>query len=196
MRKTIYFVRHCQPNYHNPNDKERELSQKGEADCQLIEAFFADKAIDAIYSSPYKRAYDTIKSTALKKNLTINLVDDFRERKIDDTWIDDFDEFSRRQWQDFSYRLANGESLAQVQTRNIHALWQLLTNQYRSMMVGTHGTALSTIIHYYQPTFGYVQFCQIKSLFPFIVKLSFDHLLCQSIVFYDVFDKNNEYQIK
>lgn len=39
MQKTLYFVRHCEPNYDNHNDKERELTAKGQADTRLINDF-------------------------------------------------------------------------------------------------------------------------------------------------------------
>ena len=35
---------------------------------------------------------------------------------------EDFDGFCRRQWADFSYCLSEGESLGQVQRRNVDAL--------------------------------------------------------------------------
>lgn len=186
MNKSIYFVRHAEPNYNNHDDQERELTAKGEKDCELVVEFFANRVVDGIYSSPFKRAYDTVKDIAIQKNLPIIKIDEFRERKIADGWIEEFNEFSQKQWQDFDYHLINGESLAQVQCRNINALSELLKNPQKSIVVGSHGTALATVINYYQSNFGYNDYFAIKSLFPFIVQFDFDGLECCTITFYDI----------
>ena len=45
---------------------------------------------------------------------------------------EDFDGFCRRQWADFSYCLPEGESLGQVQRRNVDALETALRAGIRS----------------------------------------------------------------
>ena len=72
-----------------------------------------------MFSSPYKRSKDTIQEFADMKNLEIFLIEDFRERKIDSVWIEDYNSFSKKQWEDFSYKLSDGECLEEVQSRNI-----------------------------------------------------------------------------
>lgn len=105
---TVYFIRHAEPNYENHNDKERELTKKGVADSRLVTRYLADKQIDFVFSSPYRRAIDTVRSFAESAKLEIHTDDRFRERKIVDTWIEDFGAFSRKQWADFSYKLGGG----------------------------------------------------------------------------------------
>lgn len=172
---TIYFVRHAQPNYDNHNDAERELTAKGLQDRKRVTAFLLDKSVDAVLSSPYKRAVDTVKEFADHAGLAIGIVPDFRERKIESGWIDDFEGFCKRQWQDFTYKLSDGESLRDVQTRNIAALQDILNkHNNKTVVIGTHGTALSTILNYYDPSFGYDDFQRIRHFMPWIVRLTFD----------------------
>lgn len=188
MTTDLYFIRHCQPNYHNHDDYSRELSQKGLQDRQLVLDYFADKKIDTLYSSPYKRGVDTISPLAEKLALDIQLDENFRERQIDQVWIEDFTGFIQKQWADFSYKLSDGESLQEVQDRNISALMKLLDElPNKSIVVGSHGTALSTIINYYSSDFGYESFNQFKSLMPFVAHLTFDKLTCLSITIYNPF---------
>lgn len=87
---TVYFVRHAEPNYENHNDMLRELSAKGMQDRKLVTEFLADKNVDVVLSSPFKRAIDTIADFAETKGLEISVIEDFRERKIDSVWIEDF----------------------------------------------------------------------------------------------------------
>lgn len=156
---TIYFVRHAEPNYSNHNDAERELTEKGLKDRELVTSYLADKSIDVVLSSPYKRAIETVKHFADNNNLTIKAISDFRERKIDSVWIENYSDFCKQQWSDFFYRLSDGETLAEVQKRNISALFDVI-DQYndKNIVVGSHGTELSTIINYFDNTFEYEEF--------------------------------------
>lgn len=188
MTTTLYFIRHCHPNYDNHDDFNRELSEKGLQDRQFLLDFFVNKKVDMIFSSPYKRAYDTVKPLAKKLALDIHTISDFRERKIDNVWIENFTEFTKKQWADLSYKLSDGESLREVQDRNIRALRNLLVEQVdHSILIGSHGTAISTIIKYFDDSFDYDAFDKIKSLMPFILEMTFEHLTCQSISLHNIF---------
>ena len=79
----VYFVRHAEPNYENHDDMLRELSARGMEDRKRVTAFLSDKQIDVVLSSPFKRAVDTVKDFADSKGLTVETVNDFRERKVD-----------------------------------------------------------------------------------------------------------------
>ena len=186
---TIYFVRHAEPNYENHNDRLRELSKKGLSDRLLVTEFLTDKQIEVVLSSPYKRAIDTVRDFADQKGFNIAVIDDFRERKVDSVWIKDFNLFSKKQWEDFNYKLSDGESLKEVQDRNILALNKVLCDyKDKAIVIGSHGTALSTIINHYDDSFGYADFNRIKGLMPWIVKFTFEEKLCTGIQEYNLFE--------
>lgn len=178
----VFFVRHAESNYDNHDDNTRELSTKGMEDRKLVTEFLADKSIDVVMSSPFKRAVDTVRHFAEEYGQEIVMLEDFRERKVDNCWIEDFQGFARKQWEDFDYKLADGETLREVQARNISALKQVLV-QYKdkNVVVGSHGTALSTIINYYRPTFGYADFERIRPLMPWVVWFVFEGEECLEI---------------
>lgn len=187
---TIYFVRHAQPNYDNHDDRQRELSEKGMADRRLVTEYFAGISIDAVVSSPFKRAVDTVSELAQVLGCEIERIEDFRERRVDSCWIEDFYGFSKKQWEDFNYKLSDGEALREVQDRNIRAL-EMLLRRYRDkkVVVGSHGTALSTIINYYKKDFGFQNFENIRTLMPWIVRFDFWGQQCIKIESYNVFTK-------
>lgn len=171
----VFFVRHAEPNYANHDDMLRELSPKGMADRALVTRFLEDKDISAVLSSPYKRAVDTVADFAEKHGFEIEIDFDFRERKVSDGWINNFTEFSEKQWADHDYSLPNGESLNEVQKRSIAALERALTKYAgKSIVIGSHGTALSTIINHYDNCFGYKDFERIRGIMPWIVEFEFD----------------------
>lgn len=185
---TIYFVRHAEPNYENHDDRTRELSPKGMEDRKLVTKFLSDKRVDVVLSSPYKRAIDTVGEFAESQNLAIRTVEDFKERRVDSEWIEDFLSFSKAQWEDFNYKLSDGECLREVQERNICAL-NCVLEEYkdRTIAVGSHGTALSTIVNYYDRRFGYREFERIRALMPWIVRFTFDGKRCVDMEQYDLF---------
>lgn len=171
----IYFVRHAEPDYSVHDDMIRPLTAKGLLDAGRVTDFFSSVHVDAFYSSPYKRSADTIKGAAEMKGKEIRFVQDFRERKVSDCWIDDFNAFAKKQWADFSFKLPHGETLFETQTRNIGALSEILRNHdNETVVIGGHGTSISTIIHHYDPAFGYEDFKTIQSLMPFVILFIFE----------------------
>lgn len=171
----VYFVRHAKPDYSVHDDLARPLTDEGiEQSIKLID-YFRDKNITKLYCSPYIRSIDTIKNVAILFNKEIEIIDDFRERKIGDEWIENFKEFSNKQWTDFNYKLNTGESLKEVQNRNIIALNKILNEAgNENIIIGTHGTALRTIINYYDKTFNYESFESIKDIMPLIICMHID----------------------
>lgn len=171
----VYFVRHAKSDISIKDDLMRPLTKEGIEDCKKVTEFLLDKEITRIFSSPYKRSIDTIKNFADKVDLKINIIDDLRERKIDTLWIEDFNKFAKEQWDNFEYKLSTGESLNEVQQRNIRALQHILEESPdKNIVISTHGTALSTIINFFNGEFRYSEFERIKNLMPFIVCITFN----------------------
>ncbi len=186
---TVYFVRHAQPNYENHDDMLRELTAKGLEDRKLVTKFLADKKVDVVLSSPFHRSIDTVRHFADSIGLEIGIIDDFRERRIDSVWIEDFNGFCKKQWEDFTYKLSDGECLAEVQERNISALNQVLKDYAgKTIVVGSHGTALSTIVNYYDNSFRHAEFEKIRGLMPWVVEFTFDGQKCVGINQYNLFE--------
>lgn len=171
----LYFVRHAQPLYSNHDDAERELSPKGLEDRKLVTKFLMDKGIDAVLSSPYARALETVRHFADTMRMPIIHMADFRERGVASEWIDDFDTFCRSQWADFDFRLPGGECLREVQQRNIAGLNRVLREyEGQRVVIGGHGTSIATVLNYFDASFGYEGFESIRRLMPWIVRLDFE----------------------
>ena len=178
----IYFIRHAQPDYANHDDRTRELTGQGLRDRERVTEYLADKQIDAVLSSPYKRAYDTVKHFADMQRLPIETNEDFRERRVDSVWIEDFNAFARMQWADFDYKRSDGECLREVQARNIAALHDVLHRyEGKSVAIGSHGTAIAAVINYFDPSFGYEDFRRIQPIMPMIVHFTFEGTSCIAI---------------
>ena len=174
----VYFVRHAQPVHSHQEDRTRPLTREGKQDTALVTQILRDKQIDRFYCSPYLRSLETIRDAAAEYGLPIVQDERLRERQMGEqgnTGLRDADSPLRRRWQDFAWHEPGGESIGQVQRRNIAALREILSeNTGKNIAIGTHGTALSTIVNHYRPGFGCEDFLRIVDWMPYIVELTFD----------------------
>ncbi len=173
-RARLYFVRHAESDFTVREDAIRPLTPRGRQDALKVTAALKDKDITKIYSSPYTRAMDTVSDLAETLDLDVVKVDDLRERAVGG-WVEDFPTYTQSQWADFSYKNAGGESLAEVQERNVEAVRTIIgENLGSNVVIGTHGTVLSTIMNYFNPDFGYYEFYRIIDRMPYILCLTVD----------------------
>ncbi|HIZ54352.1 MAG TPA: phosphoglycerate mutase family protein [Candidatus Enterococcus avicola] len=159
--KQIYFLRHSIRDT-TVHHEQAPLTLEGQQLAEEISAYFLDKKITQIYSSPFQRTIDTVKPTAQKLALEIQTIDLFRERSVGE-WLADFDSFALQQWQDFDYKLLGGESLNDVANRVLPPFKKFLKDTNESVLICGHGTALSVLFHSLtNGQFGYTDFLKMK----------------------------------
>lgn len=175
MMTTVFFIRHAQSDRFVADDRTRPLTEEGMADTKKITEVLINSKISHIISSPYTRTIQTVTDLSEKLGIGIETDEDFRERNAGKWHGENFIEFIKSQWADFNYHILDGECLAEVQKRNINALKTTL-NKYKNetIAIATHGTALSTIINYYNTNFNFENFMKIIDYMPYIVKMTFD----------------------
>ena len=169
----IYFVRHAESIHSWEDDRSRPLTEEGIEDSKKVCEMLRDSKLDYAISSPYKRSIDTIRECVHMHHLEIVTDERLRERHkgIEGNQYGMF----QKRWEDFSFHEEGGESLGMVQQRNIEALTCIL-NQHKdeNIILGTHGTALSTILNFYDPTFLCEGFLRIIDYMPYIIRLDFE----------------------
>ena len=169
----VYFVRHAQPDFAWEDDRTRPLTAEGKADSKVVVEFLKDKQIDVFYCSPYLRSVDTIADTALYYGKEIITDERLREREKGPNG-NGRDMLCKR-WADLDYHEVGGESIHMAQERNVAVLQDILhVNQGKNIVIGTHGTALSSILNYYDATFGCDDFWRIVDWMPYIIELDFE----------------------
>lgn len=169
----IFFVRHAQPEYDHADDRTRPLTAEGVADSKIVLETLKDKEIDLFYCSPYKRSLATIQETADYYQMNIHTDERLREREKGANG-NNHGMFQKR-WADHDYHEDGGESIGMVQLRNIEALKEILeASEGKNIVIGTHGTALSSIMNYYNPKFGCDDFLRIIDWMPYVVELDFE----------------------
>lgn len=175
----VYFVRHAQPDHSVRDDRHRPLTDEGKNDTRAVAELLRSRGVEFIASSPYVRAIDTVGLYSLWTGLDVNIFEDFRERNAGSWHGENFFEYIEKQWADFDYHIKDGESLREVQERNVRALRQILSeHDGERIAIATHGTALSTILNNYYPEFDFNCFKKIVDFMPFIIRLDFDGDKC------------------
>ena len=191
---TVYFVRHAESDRLVRDGRVRPLTEKGLIDRRLVTDFLSDKKIDIVLSSPFKRAIDTVADFSEKYEFEIELVEDFREQQSGRDLPRDIagnpsDTFLRCQWENFNFRFSDGETLAELCRRNIAALKGALEqHKDRNIAIGTHATALSTIINYYDAAYGFEDFLAMIPKMPWVVRMEFDGEVFIKMEKIDLFD--------
>lgn len=175
----IYFVRHAQPNSAITDDRTRPLTEVGMRDTKKVTAHLRDKNIHYLMSSPYKRSMDTIKDLADTLHMEIHTDEDFRERAIGIGYLGDTELYIRNMWADVHFKSEGAECLAEVQERNIRGLKKVLAaHSDETIVIATHGTALSSILCYYNPNFNVDAFFRLLKYRPYMIRLDFEGDVC------------------
>ncbi len=173
----IYFVRHAQPDFGWTNDKSRPLTEEGHRDSKKVNEVLQGIKLDYALSSPYLRSIDTIRECAHTHHLFIDTDDRLRER-IGGVNGNNLPMF-RKRWADLEFHEEGGESIGMVQRRNMEVVKELLhSHKDQSILIGTHGTALSSILNYFEPEFDCDSFLRIINFMPYIIRLDFEGSEC------------------
>lgn len=152
MRSTLIFVRHCQSTGQAPD---APLTSRGLTDAIELANRLAPFGIDAIYSSPYLRAVQSIEPFAAKHRLAINIDLRLRERELSATPLDDWQDHIRASFKDHDHRAPGGETLREIQLRGLAALADIAAERATCAVIASHGQLLSSLLHHMNPAFGF-----------------------------------------
>ena len=169
---TIYLVRHAHSDW--TTDENRSLSQKGQEDSNHVADILEKYSIDAIYSSPMNRAYETILPLSKRLNIPVLTEPNLRERIIGVSPSDDFNESINNLWRDPDISYPKGESNNVAQQRGITFLQRLHINHLeKQIVISTHGNLLALILQYYKEKIDY-EFWKALTM-PDIYALNFNN---------------------
>lgn len=150
--KTFYFVRHAKA---DGQEFMASLTEKGIQQALKLVDFFADKPIEKIYCSPFKRAIDTIQPLATFKGLTIGIDDRLSERVLSSASLKDWQEKLKQSFEDFEMVLEGGESHSSGMERAVSIIEEVLSSSDNHIILVSHGNLTTLLIRYFNESFGY-----------------------------------------
>jgi 2,3-bisphosphoglycerate-dependent phosphoglycerate mutase len=151
----FYLIRHAHADW--TPDEQRPLSSLGKVDAQRVADLLCSSPITRIYSSPFRRARQTVSPLAARLGLPVHIEPDLRERKLGgEPGVSDFFAAVEQTWQDPSYSHPGGESNSAAQRRGV-AVVERLRKQYSGehLVLSTHGNLMALVLHHYEPRIDY-----------------------------------------
>ena len=147
----LVLVRHAISEIPRPGFEDeytRPLALNGFAQAEAIQSRLAKYQPAAIYSSPYLRAVQTVDPVASALGLVVHKIEDFREHRMANTPIPDWEEVLRKEWDDFNYVPPTGESFVSTKIRGLGVLRELAEKHPAdAVLLAGHGTIISLMLH-------------------------------------------------
>jgi 2,3-bisphosphoglycerate-dependent phosphoglycerate mutase len=151
---TLCLIRHAHADW-SP-DRARPLSTRGCASAAVLADLLAQAPIAAIYSSPERRALETIELLSRRVRLEPIVVDDLRERELTVAPGVDFETLVQAAWLSPTTAASAGESNTVAQARGLAAIRRIIAEQSGlRVVVATHGNLLALILNAFRPAFGF-----------------------------------------
>lgn len=170
-RLDIFMVRHAHADW--IPDESRPLSAQGESDATRVALLLAPLPLDAIYSSPYPRALETVEPLATLVGLEIQVIEGLRERTLAAGAVDDFPAAMRASWEDLEHSFAGGESSSAALARFSLAVDDIVARHGRgAVALATHGNVLGLWLQQCDPAYDYDFWCSMS--WPDIYRVSLD----------------------
>lgn len=159
MKTVIYIVRHAK-SIANENGlfggiTDYELSNEGLEQAEKLATRLKEYEIDNIYSSPLKRAIQTIKPTSIMKNMNINIVDNLREINVG-TWENVLRDDLRKKYPyeneyidktEYYCNMFGQEETIDVADRMLNAIQELaIKNIGKSIVIVSHLVAIRAFL--------------------------------------------------
>jgi broad specificity phosphatase PhoE len=168
---TIYLVRHAHADWQR--DEDRPLSEDGLKASHVLGTLLSGLPITAVYSSPVRRAVETVTPLADRLGIRPELMHDLRERELPVVPSGEFDRIVSDTWHSPESATVGAESNAKAQTRGLAAVRRILTRHVgQHVVVSTHGNLLALILNGLDSAFGYDFWRRLS--FPDIYRLEFE----------------------
>ena len=149
--RRLLLVRHCQASGQLSEDP---LTEVGFEQADALSEFLADRQVDFVVSSAFKRAWQTIAPFAVSAGLTARVDPRLNERTLSDAPVENWREVIRDSFVDPDMSLPGGESGREVLQRGWACLNELLDGGHNLPLAVSHGNLLSLVLNSVDPAFG------------------------------------------
>lgn len=180
----IYVVRHAQ-SAPEPGlaPADYPLTPQGRESAMKLVPVLSALGIERVYSSPYRRAADTVVPFALSAALGCGLDPELRERKLAGCAFPSPEAHVaavRSCWEDFDHRFPGGESNRECQARAVGAVSRLCDQHSGERIVlASHGQWTSLLLNAIDPGFGVKEWLAIPN--PAIFQVDLEERTWQAV---------------
>ena len=155
----LLLLRHAQsrPDHTLP-EADWPLSERGREQAQQLIEVLAAQHPDQLFSSPFRRAFDTVAPFALWSKRAVGVEPAFAECTFRTGHVPDWPAPIARAWADRTHADVGCESADACQTRIVAGVDSLVRRHpRRRLLVCSHGNAVGLFLNAIDPTFGFAQ---------------------------------------
>jgi 2,3-bisphosphoglycerate-dependent phosphoglycerate mutase len=170
MKKILYLVRHAQSLPKAAHGFSGwQLSPTGAKQAEQLAHLLDPLEIKEVFSSPFVRTLATAAPFAKKQSMEIIVVDDLRERLIENDGCHPSDEVWHKSWVDFDYAPPGCESSAAARSRMCRAVAGIAQRTNGPAAIFTHGNVIGLFLNSLAAEFGRKQVEAITN--PDVIKI-------------------------
>ncbi|MGG4343577.1 histidine phosphatase family protein [Paenibacillus lautus] len=166
--KNVFIVRHCKA---EGQAADAPLTGQGIQQALELAEFLSDKGIDHMVSSPYRRAYDTIKPLANLIGIEAVMDERLTERVLSGRNETAWREMLRRTYDDLDLCYEGGESSRTAMHRAVRVVEEVLQNSSQNAVIVSHGNLISLLLKHYDNRIGFDEWEALTN--PDVYQLSF-----------------------
>ena len=148
----LLLVRHCETTAQGPD---APLTRTGQDQALALARFLEQFPVDAVVSSPYRRARDSIAPFAVRARIPVEPDDRLVERRLSAEPLADWREQLQRSWQDFDHRPPGGETSREAQQRARGAVDEIAARGHRCPVLVSHGNWIALLLNSFDPRWGF-----------------------------------------
>ena len=159
---TFYLIRHAASPW--TPDEQRPLSVRGLEQAERVAVVMQAQwdGADAIYSSPFRRAYETVAPLAQQIKMNVRLTNELCERCLAGGPVADFMEAVAETWRNPEFAHPHGETNAAAQRRGIGLLARLRARYPDGRLIlSTHGNLLALILQHFDSSVDFEFWCRL-----------------------------------
>jgi 2,3-bisphosphoglycerate-dependent phosphoglycerate mutase len=168
MTDSIILVRHAQTMGQGSQD---DLTADGRRAAAQLVPRLEGLGVDAIFSSPYLRAINTVVPCATNLGQPVQIIDDLRERVLSGAALPDWQDHLRYSFIDRDYVLPGGESMRQTEARALTALRRISDAGHKLPVVASHGGLIASLLSGIDPHFGFDDWAALANPDLFILTM-------------------------
>jgi 2,3-bisphosphoglycerate-dependent phosphoglycerate mutase len=165
--KIIYLVRHCQTTGQEPD---APLTERGFEQAETLAAWFDDKPVARIVSSPYRRAVQSASPLAQQRGVLLETDERLREWNSGAGQFPDWQNRVMTSYNELDHSWPNSESGRRGITRVVAAVMDILAADTLPAVVVTHGGLLTLLLKHFDDTVGYEEWQRLTNPDVFLLR--------------------------
>jgi 2,3-bisphosphoglycerate-dependent phosphoglycerate mutase len=147
---TFYLIRHAHADWEP--DENRPLSARGKRDAIRVAEVLSAYPVTKVYSSPYRRALQTVEPLATHLDIPVQIVPELCERNLGRALLGDFNSAVQATWRDPNFSHPGGETNSAAQERGISVINKLQVEYPGAdIVLSIHGNLMALVMQYFDP---------------------------------------------